>query len=75
MRHPQHLVAGRNVLVWSMCIVAFCYIFMGAAGFTTFGEQTRENIILNLPITETYVPHQHEEVQSAMSNFLNTQRI
>ncbi|XP_034232724.1 proton-coupled amino acid transporter-like protein pathetic isoform X2 [Thrips palmi] len=52
MRHPQHLVAGRNVLVWSMAIIAFFYIFIGAAGFVAFGEATRENIILNLPIAE-----------------------
>ncbi|KAK3909314.1 Proton-coupled amino acid transporter-like protein pathetic [Frankliniella fusca] len=52
MRNPKHLVAGPNVLIWSMAIIAFCYIFIGAAGFLTFGEQTRENIILNLPIKE-----------------------
>lgn len=52
MRHPHHLVAGKNVLVWAMAVIAFFYIFIGAAGFVRFGEDTRENIILNLPITE-----------------------
>ncbi|XP_052129527.1 proton-coupled amino acid transporter-like protein pathetic [Frankliniella occidentalis] len=52
MRNPKNLVAGPNVLIWSMSIIAFCYIFIGAAGFLTFGEATRENIILNLPISE-----------------------
>lgn len=52
MRHPQHMTSGRNVLVWSMSTIAFCYIFIGASGFLAFGEATRENIILNLPVNE-----------------------
>ncbi|XP_031339112.1 proton-coupled amino acid transporter-like protein pathetic [Photinus pyralis] len=68
MKNPQHFLGCPGVLNAAMTSVVLLYAFIGFFGYLRFGEDTRPNITLNLPMEE--IPAQIGNVLIPISVFL-----
>lgn len=55
MKNPQNFVGIFGILNQGMAIVTAVFAFLGFLGYWCFGNDSEDNIVLNLPVDEMFV--------------------